>query len=91
MSRLFVTLPAPPQRWATEHVGLGPPGWEIAAMTKTTISNVELFNRIRRLRREAEQSYRAGHWQDGWVLEDEADRSEDELYIRRLEREYQRA
>jgi hypothetical protein len=64
---------------------------EIAPMTKTTISNVEIFNRIRRLRREAEQSYRAGRWQDGWVLEGEADRSENELYSRRLEREHQRA
>jgi hypothetical protein len=36
-------------------------------MTKNRISNVEFFNRrIRRLRREAEESYRAGRWQDGW-------------------------
>ena len=46
-------------------------------MTKTTIGNVELFNRIRRLRREAEKSYRAGRWQDGWILEGEANRAED--------------
>jgi hypothetical protein len=49
--------------------------------TAMTISNVELFNRIRRLRREAEASYRAGRWQDGWALEGEANQSEDELYI----------
>ena len=54
-------------------------------MTKTTISNVELFNR--RLRREAEESYRAGRWQGGWTLEGEANRAEEELYIRRMERE----
>jgi hypothetical protein len=36
-------------------------------MTKTTISNIELFNRIRRLRREVEESYRAGRWQDAMV------------------------
>jgi hypothetical protein len=75
--------------WLPYALGSKPPGWEIAAMT--TISNVELFNRIRHLRREAEESYRAGRWQDGWVLDGEADRSEDELYIRRLEREHQRA
>ena len=56
-------------------------------MTKTTISNVELFNRIRRLRREAEQSYRAGRWQDGWILESEADRGEEELRVRGWDRE----
>lgn len=56
-------------------------------MTKTTISNVELFNRIRRLRREAEASYRAGRWQDGWILEGEADRPEFQLRLRDLDRD----
>jgi hypothetical protein len=49
-------------------------------MTKTTISNVELFNRIRRLRREAEASYRAGRWQDAWVLDGEASRARLRLF-----------
>jgi hypothetical protein len=57
-------------------------------MTKTTISKVELFNRIRRLRREAEASYRAGRWQDGWILEGEAERAEDELRLRGLDRDH---
>ena len=44
-----------------------------------------------RLRREAEASYRAGRWQDGWTLEYGADRAEEEVFICRLERERQRA
>jgi hypothetical protein len=49
-------------------------------MTKNRISNVEFFNRrIRRLRREAEESYRAGRWQDAWVLDGEANRAEEGL------------
>ena len=40
-----------------------------------------------RLRREAEASYRAGRWQDGWTLEYGADRAEEEVFICRLERE----
>jgi hypothetical protein len=49
------------------------------------------FAATTRLRWEAEASYRAGRWQDGWTFEYEADRAVEEVFICRLERVRQRA
>ena len=51
------------------------------------MNNLATINRIRALRREAEQEYQAGRWQNGYTLEDLADRAELEIEHRKWLRE----